>query len=80
MKDQPSKTRSVPRVTITMDDRGGILGIRSDEDTEILIVDPHAMRDKVYRWTSTNVGPDRVDERLDECIVHRGAPEPHRPN
>ena len=53
------------RITFTMDDRGLIHSICADEEVEVYIVSPHVPRDRVYRWSSLRVGPEKVDEEID---------------
>ena len=57
------------RITFTMDERGFIHRICADEEIKVYIVDPHAMHDRVYRWSSTRVGPEHVDEELEDWPV-----------
>jgi hypothetical protein len=52
----------VRRITLTMDERGFIHRICADEEIEVYIADPHALHDRVYRWSSTRIGADHVDE------------------
>ena len=70
MRRKAATKRQVSRVTISIDDQGFIMGIRSDEEVEIYLIYPHVENDKVYLWSSTRTGRHFVDERLDECIVH----------
>lgn len=53
------------RITFTMDERGLIQRICADEEVEVYIVSPHVPRDRVYRWNSLRVGPERVDGEID---------------
>lgn len=52
-------------ITFTMDDRGLIHRICADEEVEVYVVSPHVPKDRVYRWSSLRVGPDRVDAEID---------------
>ena len=53
------------RITFTMDKRGFIRRICADEEVEVYIVSPHVPRDRVYRWSSLEVGRGHVDEEID---------------
>ena len=53
------------RITFTMDERGLIRRICADEEVEVYIVSPHVPRDRVYRWSSLEVGRGHVDEEID---------------
>lgn len=53
------------RITFTVDERGFIHRICADEEIEVYIVDPSTLRDRVYRWSSTHVGPEHVDEEIE---------------
>jgi hypothetical protein len=57
------------RITFTIDERGFIHRVCADEAIAVYIVDPHAMHDHVYRWSSTRVGPEHVDEELGDWPV-----------
>ncbi|WP_426954177.1 hypothetical protein [Muricoccus radiodurans] len=57
------------RITFTVNERGGIARICADEEVEVYIVDPKVPRDRVYRWSSLEVGPDKVDEEIDDWPV-----------
>jgi hypothetical protein len=52
----------VKRITFSLDERGRIRRICADEEVEVYIVDPRARRDRVYRWSSTKVGREHVNE------------------
>ena len=52
------------RITFTMDKRG-LRRICADEEVEVYIVSPHVPRDRVYRWSSLEVGHGHVDEEID---------------
>jgi hypothetical protein len=54
----------VKRITFAMDKRGFIHRTCADEAVEVYIVDPRAWRDRVYRWSSTKVGREHVDEEI----------------
>lgn len=53
------------RITFTMGERGLIHRICADEEVEVFIVSPHVPRDRVYRWSSLQVGPQQVNEEID---------------
>ena len=53
------------RITFTMDKRGLIRRICADEEVEVYIVSPHVPHDRVYRWSSLEVGRGHVDEEID---------------
>ena len=53
------------RITFTIDERGFIHRICADEPIEVYIVDPHAPRDRVYRWSSTKIGRKHVNNEID---------------
>ncbi len=53
------------RITFTMDDRGLIHCICADEEVEVYIVSPSVPKDRVYRWSSLRVGPEKVNEEID---------------
>jgi hypothetical protein len=52
------------RITFTFDERGCIQRICADEEVEVYIVSPHVPCDRVYRWRSTLVGKQHVDEQI----------------
>jgi len=55
--------------TFTIDERGFIQRVCADKEIQVHIVDPRAMHDRVYRWSSTRVGADHVDEELGDWPV-----------
>jgi hypothetical protein len=63
----------VKRFTFTLDKRGFIHRICADEAVEVYIVDPRARRDRVYRWSSTKVGREHIDEEIAGWPASRSA-------
>jgi hypothetical protein len=52
------------RITFTLDECGRIVRICADQEVEVYIVCPDVPRDRVYRWSSTQVGPEHVEEEI----------------
>lgn len=52
------------RITFTLDEHGRIVRICADQEVEVYIVCPDVPRDRVYRWSSTQVGPEHVEEEI----------------
>lgn len=57
------------RVVFKYDERGLITRICADKEVEVYIVSESAPHDRVYRWSSLEVGPDKVGEELDRWPV-----------
>lgn len=68
MKTSTPPRQAAPRLTFARDELGFIRSIRSDEEVEIYIVSPYAGIERVYRWSSTLVGQQHVDEQLDYAV------------
>ena len=66
------------RITLTFDARGFIQRICADEAAEVYIVSPHVPHDRVYRWSSTLVGKQQVDEDIQDWPVPHRASAAHR--
>lgn len=61
------------RITFTTDERGRIHRICADEEVEVYIVCPSIPRDRVYRWSTLQVGREHVDEEIESWPVgHQG--------
>jgi len=54
----------VNRVTLTLDHKGDITRICSDEPVELYFVNPHTPHDKVYLYGSVEVGPQFVQQEI----------------
>jgi hypothetical protein len=52
------------RITFTLDKNGHLVRICADEAAEVLIIAPDVPQDRVYRWSSLQVGQDQVDGEI----------------
>lgn len=57
------------RITLTIDEHGSIVRICADAEVEIYFVEPSRPEERVYRYGSTQVGPEHVDEQIDGWLA-----------
>lgn len=57
------------RVTLTLNPNGDIERICSDEPIELYFVSPHTPGDRVYLYSSVDVGPQYVREEIGSYAV-----------
>lgn len=63
----PDKTWSGPanRVAIILDERGEFIGFVADKMVEFFVVQPSCERDRVYKYSSGQFGPQYVQAAFD---------------
>ncbi|MFT8247274.1 hypothetical protein [Roseomonas sp. BN140053] len=52
------------RITFTVDENGHLVRICADQEVEVFIVAPNVPRDRVYRWSSLQVGRSAVEDEV----------------
>lgn len=57
------------RVAFILDERGELSGVVSDSEVEVFIVQPSCERDRVYRYSSAEFGPQHVQQAFDGHTV-----------
>lgn len=61
------------RVAIILDERGEFSGVVADSEIEFFVVQPSCERDRVYRYSSAQFGPQYVQMAFDGApIGHAG--------
>lgn len=57
------------RVAIILDERGEFSGVVADSEVEFYVVQPSCERDRVYRYSSGQFGPQYVQRAFDGAPV-----------
>jgi hypothetical protein len=69
MKRSKQRAGRKNRITLTMHKRGFIHIVCSDEDIRVYLVNPDSRVDRVYRWSSTKVGREYVENELGDWQI-----------
>lgn len=51
---------TIPRIAITLDERGDIVSICADQPVEVYTVSPHTPGDRVYLMSEVDIGPQHI--------------------